>query len=141
MGTMDGLDVKWRLPQTISYTLLRIVSGLILLQAGGMKILGWLGGMPGGQPLAVGSQTWIGGWLELIGGALLMVGLFTRWTAFVMSGMMAVAYFQFHQPNGTWPAQNGGVAAVMVCFACLVLWAQGAGPWSLDARFSKQGEL
>jgi putative oxidoreductase len=138
---MDGLDVKWRLPHTVSYTLLRVVSGLILLQAGGMKILGWLGGMPDGRTLAVGSQTWIGGWLELIGGALLMVGLFTRWTAFVMSGMMAVAYFQFHQPNGTWPAQNGGVAAVMVCFACLVIWAFGAGPWSVDSRFSKRGEL
>lgn len=138
---MDGLDLKWRLPQTISYTLLRIVSGLILLQAGGTKVFGWLGGMPDGQALAVGSQMWIGAWLEVIGGALLIVGLFTRWTAFVMSGMMAVAYFQFHQPKGTWPAQNGGVAAVMVCFACLVVWAFGAGPWSIDARFSKRGEL
>lgn len=129
------------MPQVITLTALRLASGLILLQAGGMKILGWLGGMPDGQVLTPWSQVWIGGWLELIGGALLMVGLFTRWTAFVMSGMMAVAYFQFHQPNGTWPAQNGGVAAVMVCFACLAVWAFGAGPWSLDSRFAKPGEI
>lgn len=138
---MDGLDLKWRLPQTISYTLLRIVSGLILLQAGGTKAFGWLGGMPDGQTLQVGTQIWFGAWLEVIGGALLMLGLLTRPAAFLMSGTMAVAYFQFHQPNGTWPAQNGGVAAVMVCFACLVVWAFGAGPWSIDARFSKRGEL
>lgn len=138
---MDGIDVKWRLPQAISFTLLRVVSGLVLLQAGGMKIFGWLGGMPDGQVLTPWSQIWIGGWLELIGGALLMAGLLTRPAAFLMSGTMAVAYFQFHQPNGTWPAQNGGVAAVMVCFACLVVWAFGGGPWSVDARFAKRGDL
>lgn len=111
--------------------LLRVVSGLLLLQAGGGKALGWFGkGDPG---LAPWSQIWIGGWIEVIGGALLIIGLFTRPAAFLLSGTMAVAYFQFHQPKGTWPAQNDGVPAVMLCFACLVLFVEGGGRWSLDA--------
>jgi putative oxidoreductase len=128
----------WQTAQTATHALLRAVSGLLLLQAGGMKVLGWLGGAPTGPP-PPGSQIWIGAWLELVGGALLIVGAFTRWIAFVMSGMMAVAYFQFHQPQGAWPAQNGGSPAVLLCFACLLLWAWGGGAWSLDARLRKSG--
>lgn len=137
---MSSPDVKWRLPQEISLTLMRLAAGLILLQAGGMKVLGWLGGVPGGQGPAPWSQVWIGGWLELIGGALLMLGLFTRPAAFLMSGTMAVAYFQFHQPNGTWPAQNGGVAAAIMAFTCLAIFAFGAGPWSVDAKLKGRRE-
>jgi putative oxidoreductase len=66
------------------------------------------------------------------GGALLLVGLFTRPTAFVLSGMMAVAYFQFHASASFWPTVNGGVAAVVYCFLWLYLAAAGAGPLSLD---------
>ena len=114
--------------------LLRVGSGLLFMQAGGMKILDWFGGVPadfGGHPAAF-SQVWIGGMLELIGGLAVMLGLFTRPVAFILSGEMAVAYFQFHQPNGFWPIQNHGEPAVLFCFIFLYFAAHGAGPWSLD---------
>ena len=86
-----------------------------------------------GATAEVMSQIWIGGVLELVGGVLLLVGLFTRPTAFILSGMMAVAYFQFHAPGGFWPSMNGGVPAVIFCFVLLYFSAAGSGPWSLDA--------
>lgn len=119
----------------ITLFLLRVVAGLLFMQAGGMKILDWFGGVPaeyGGHP-AMMSQTWIGGALELYGGAAIWLGLFTRPVAFILSGEMAVAYFQFHQPQGFWPIQNHGESAVLFCFIFLFFAAQGAGPWSLDA--------
>ena len=119
----------------IAVVLLRVVSGLLFLQAGGMKILDWFGGVPaqhGGHP-AMLSQTWIGGMLELYGGAAMLLGLFTQPVAFLLSGEMAVAYFQFHQPRGFWPLQNHGEPAVLFCFIFLLFAAHGAGPWSLDA--------
>lgn len=131
-------NVPWTKVQPLVLSLLRAVSGLLLFQAGAMKTFGWLGGMPNGQKLEVGSQLWIGGWLETVCGALLLVGLLTRPAAFLMSGTMAVAYFQFHQPQGTWPAQNGGGAAVTLCFMCLAVWAYGPGPLSVDALLKKQ---
>lgn len=118
----------------ITLFLLRVVAGLLFLQAGGMKILDWFGGIPaeyGGHP-ALWSQTWIGGMLELCGGATILIGLWTRPIAFVLAGEMAVAYFQFHQPNGTWPIQNHGEPAVLLCFVFLFLAAHGAGGWSVD---------
>jgi putative oxidoreductase len=119
----------------ISYTLLRVVSGLMFMQAGGMKWLGWFGGMPGsgGAPPALLSQVGIGGLLELIGGAAIMLGLFTRPIAFILSGEMAVAYWQFHAPRGGWPVENQGQPAVLYCFLFLYMAAYGAGEWSLDA--------
>jgi putative oxidoreductase len=80
------------------------------------------------------SQAWVGGILEVFGGALLLVGLFTRPVAFLLSGEMAVAYFQFHFPQGFWPTTNGGVPAALYCFVWLYFSAAGAGPWSLDAK-------
>ena len=118
----------------VTFFLLRVVSGLLFLQAGGMKIFDWFGGVPaqfGGHPPFM-SQTWIGGVLELYGGAALLLGLFTRPVAFLLSGEMAVAYFQFHQPSGFWPIQNHGEPAVLLCFIFLFFAAYGAGPWSLD---------
>ena len=118
----------------ITWFLLRAVSGLLFMQAGGMKILDWFGGVPtefGGHPPLL-SQTWIGGMLELIGGFLIMIGLLTRPVAFILAGEMAVAYFQFHQPNGFWPIQNHGEPAVLFCFIFLFFAAHGAGPWSVD---------
>ncbi|HEX4952031.1 MAG TPA: DoxX family protein [Thermoanaerobaculia bacterium] len=118
----------------ITFFLLRVVAGLLFLQAGGMKIFDWFGGVPaehGGHP-AMWSQVWIGGVLEFYGGVAILVGLFTRPVAFILSGMMAVAYFQFHQPGGTWPIQNQGVPAVLLCFIFLFFAAHGAGIWSVD---------
>jgi putative oxidoreductase len=119
----------------VTHVLLRVVAGLLFLQAGGMKLFDWFGGIPsefGGHPRIM-SQVWIGGALEFYGGAAVMLGLFTRPIAFVLSGEMAVAYFQFHQPKGFWPIQNHGEPAVLLCFIFLLLAAHGAGAWSLDA--------
>lgn len=127
----------------ITFVLLRVVAGLLFLQAGGMKMFDWFGGVPaefGGHPKFL-SQAWIGGALEFYGGAAILLGLFTRVVAFILSGEMAVAYFQFHQPNGFWPIQNHGEPAVLFCFIFLFFAAYGAGGWSLDAliRRKKQG--
>jgi putative oxidoreductase len=124
----------------ITVFLLRVVSGLLFLQAGGMKVLNWFGGVPaqfGGQPPLM-SQIGIGGLMELVGGAMILLGLFTRPVAFLLSGEMAVAYFQFHQPQGFWPIQNHGEPAVMLCFIFLFFAAHGAGAWSLDAVCCKK---
>jgi putative oxidoreductase len=118
----------------VAFFLLRVVSGLLFMQAGGLKILNWFGGVPaefGGHPAFL-SQIWIGGALELVGGFLVMIGLLTRPVAFILAGEMAVAYFQFHQPNGFWPIQNHGEPAVLLCFIFLFLAAQGGGAWSTD---------
>ena len=119
----------------ITYFLLRVVSGLLFLQAGGMKLLGWFGGLPPGASAPFMSQIWIGGVLELVGGTLILLGLFTRPVAFILSGEMAVAFFQFHAPNpkGFWPVQNQGEAAVLFCFIFLYMAARGGGDYSLDA--------
>lgn len=118
----------------ITLFLLRVVAGLLFLQAGGMKMFDWFGGVPaefGGHPQFL-SQTWIGGALEFYGGVAILLGLWTRPVAFILSGEMAVAYFQFHQPNGFWPIQNHGEPAVLLCFIFLFLAANGGGDWSLD---------
>lgn len=114
-------------------SVLRIVAALIFVQAGTMKLFAFPIGMPpNGGTASFPSQVWIGGFLEVVGGALLAVGLFTRPVAFVLSGMMAVAYFQFHFPGGFWPVVNGGTAAALYCFVWLYFSAAGPGPWSID---------
>jgi putative oxidoreductase len=118
--------------QGVALVLLRVVAGLLFLQAGGMKLFDWFGGVPGGHPSLL-SQVWIGGVLEFYGGAAILLGLWTRVIAFILSGEMAVAYFQFHQPAGFWPIQNHGEPAVLFCFIFLFLAAHGAGNWSVDA--------
>jgi putative oxidoreductase len=121
--------------KSVTYFLLRIVTGLLFLQAGGMKLFDWFGGIPaqfGGHPKLF-SLVWFAGSLEFYGGAAILLGLFTRPVAFILSGEMAVAYFMAHQPQGTWPIQNHGEPAVFLCFIFLFLAAHGAGAWSLDA--------
>ncbi|HRC85331.1 MAG TPA: DoxX family protein [Thermoanaerobaculia bacterium] len=122
----------------ITFFLLRVVAGLLFLQAGGMKLFGWFGGLPGGGTAPLLSQIGIGGILEFVGGLAMMLGLCTRPVAFVLSGEMAVAYFQFHQPGGTWPIQNHGEPAVLLCFIFLFFAAWGAGDWSLDAKWRQR---
>lgn len=124
----------------VAYFLLRIVAGFLFCQAGGLILFGWFGGMPGGDGAAppLLSQTGIGGILEFFGGLAIMLGLFTRPVAFILSGMMAVAYWQFHWPSGTWPVENQGMPSVLFCFIFLYMAAQGAGEWSLDALIRRK---
>ena len=123
-----------------SYALLRIVSGFFLAFAGAMKLFGFL--LPMAKP-AIGSQAWIGAVLELVGGTAILLGLFTRCAAFVCSGMMAVAYWQFHVfMNVTGakgvaqvlPNTNQGMPAALLCFIFLYIACKGGGSWSLDQK-------
>jgi len=123
--------------EQITLMLLRVVAGLLFIMHGGQKLFGWFGGMPGGAKIQLMSQMGIGGILEFVGGILILFGLGTRLTAFILSGEMAVAYFQFHQPMGTTPVQNHGDPAVLFCFLFLYLAARGAGEYSLDALFTR----
>lgn len=117
-----------------AYALLRIVSGMMFSFHGFQKIFGVLSD----HVPAVGSQVWIGGILELVGGLLIMVGLQTRIAAFLCSGMMAVAYFQFHWKLDTgvnfFPAINKGELAALYCFVFLLIACRGAGKWSVDRK-------
>lgn len=116
--------------QPAALSLLRVAAGLLILSYGTMKILHFPVGM---QP-PVGSMGWIAGCIELIGGALLVIGLFTRPAAFVLSGLMACAYFIAHFPNGFFPALNSGSLAMILCFVFLYLSVAGPGPYSVDAK-------
>jgi len=119
-------------------SVLRIVAAAMFITFGTMKLFAVpIGVPPDGGTVPLTSQAGIGGLLEVVGGALLLVGLFTRPVAFVLSGAMAVAYFQFHFPQGFWPVENGGTPAVLYCFVWLFFSAAGAGPWSLDARWDR----
>ena len=122
----------------ITYLLLRLVAGLLFMQSGGLILFGWFGGMPGGQSAPLMSQTGIGGVLEFVGGIAIMLGVLTRPVAFILSGEMAVAYWQFHAPNGTWPVQNQGIPAVLFCFIFLFMAAYGGGEWSVDALLRRK---
>ena len=132
-----SMVARWRglAPELLS--VLRIVAALMFVQEGTMKLFAWPMAMPGGAALSLASQVGIGGMLEFVGGLLLLVGLFTRPVAFILAGEMAVAYFQFHFPQGFWPLVNNGQPAVLYCFIWLYLSAAGAGPWSVDALLRK----
>jgi putative oxidoreductase len=110
-------------------SLLRIVVGLLFSMHGWQKLFG-IFGMHAVRP--VGSLLWVAGVLETFGGALIVLGLFTRPVAFLLCGEMAVAYFHHHFPQGLWPIQNGGELAILYCFFYLYLCAAGPGPVSLD---------
>lgn len=121
-------------PQALS--LLRIVAALIFLLHGSSKLLGFPATDMGSPP--VGSLSWVGGVLELGGGLLLLIGLFSRPVAFILSGEMAVAYWMFHAPQSTFPMINGGDAAILYCFVFLLIAAAGPGPWSVDASMRRK---
>ncbi|MAY88460.1 MAG: DoxX family protein [Pseudooceanicola sp.] len=117
---------------------LRIMSALIFMAHGTQKLFGFPA--TDMQPPFM-SLFWIGGVLELVGGALLVLGLFTRPVAFVLSGMMAVAYFMFHAPASFFPTLNGGDASILYCFVFLYLVFAGPGALSLDANRSAEPKL
>ena len=126
----------------IAYFLLRVSTGLMFFQAGSMNYLGWFGGMPGmpGMSAPLNTQLGIGGLLEFYGGIAIMLGIFTRPVAFILSGEMAVAYWQFHAPRGAWPILNHGEAAALMCFIFLFVSSQGGGDWSVDAWWRRRRE-
>lgn len=125
-----GLPAAWA-PRLLS--LLRIVSALIFMEHGTQKLLNFPPMAEGMAPPPPLSLLWIGGLMEMAGGALLLVGLFSRPVAFLLAGEMAVAYWMFHAPQSLFPALNGGDAAILYCFAFLYIAAAGPGPWSVDA--------
>ena len=124
-------------PQLLS--ILRIVAGLMFMQHGLQKIFGFPA--PAMMPFDIVCQMGVGGVLELVGGAMLALGLFTRCVAFVLSGMMAVAYFQFHWNFGAaspFPMVNQGELAALYCFTFLYLAAAGGGAWSVDNLLNRK---
>ena len=116
-----------------TYALLRIVSGLLFLWHGAQKIFGFPLEPYPDTPAFV---TYIAGPIELVGGALVMVGLFTRWAAFFCSGLMAVAYWTAHGTEALFPIINRGELAVLYCFIFLLIAAHGHGVWSADGARS-----
>ena len=125
--TIDRLETVWA-PRVLS--ILRIVAALLFFEHGTTKLLGF---PPSDHSPEVLSLSWIAGALELVGGAFLIVGLFTRPVAFILSGEMAFAYWMAHAPRSPFPLLNGGDSAILYCFVFLYLAFAGGGPWSLDA--------
>jgi len=113
--------------------ILRIVAALIFMEHGTQKLFGFPAPPASGLPPAF-SLYWIGATLELGGGLLLMLGLFTRPVAFVLAGEMAVAYWMFHAPRSFFPVLNNGDAAILYCFVFLYFVAAGPGAWAVDIR-------
>lgn len=125
---MDQFLAAWR-PRVLS--LLRIVTAFLFMQHGAQKILGFPA--PQRYPFELFSMSGVAGVLELFGGALVLVGLFTRPVSFLLSGLMAFAYFLVHAGQGFWPMNNGGELAALFSFVFLYLACAGGGSWSLDA--------
>jgi putative oxidoreductase len=125
--TIDRLEADWA-PRVLS--ILRIVAALLFFEHGTAKLLGF---PPSDHSPEVLSLSWIAGALELVGGAFLIVGLFTRPVAFILSGEMAFAYWMAHAPRSAFPLLNGGDSSILYCFVFLYLAFAGGGPWSLDA--------
>lgn len=112
-----------------TYALMRMVTGFLFLWHGLSKLFGWPTPVPAEAPAFV---LYVAGPIELIGGVLVMIGLFTRWTAFLCSGLMAAAYWMAHGFQALLPVQNQGEPAALYCFVFLYIAAAGAGIWSLD---------
>ncbi len=128
------MSTRWNALSGPTHALLRIMAGFLFMLHGGQKHFGWFGGMDGqGGTVELASLMGLAGALEVVGGALIMIGLFTRPVAFIVAGEMAIAYFIAHLPQAFWPIQNQGEPAVLFCFIFLFLAFNGAGPWSVDA--------
>jgi len=124
---------KWA-PDILSA--LRIIAAFMFIQHGTVKLFGFPVPYPYGE-LQLVSLLGLAAILEVFGGLLLLIGLFTRPVAFVLSGSMAVAYFMAHAPQGFWTVTNGGESAVLYCFTFLYIAAAGGGKWSVDCARGK----
>jgi putative oxidoreductase len=126
--------MNWQSLAPYLRSVLRIVAAFLFIQFGTAKIFAFPGAvMPGGGVAPLTSLAGVAGLLEFVGGTLLLLGLFTRPVAFLLSGEMAVAYFKGHAGGGFWPILNMGTDAIFFCFVWLYFSAVGAGPWSVDA--------
>ena len=134
MADTNSFFDNWT-PRLLS--VLRLMAGFLFMAHGAQKLFGFLA-PPGAPTPALMSQMGIGGVLEFFGGLLLLIGLFTRPVAFILSGMMAVAYFQMHAPGGFWPLQNKGELAVLYCFLFLFFAVAGGGIWSVDRLIGRR---
>lgn len=114
----------------VTLSLLRVMAGFLFIPHGAQKIFGWFG--RNGQTVPFLDLAWFAGVLEMGGGLLILLGLFTRPVAFVLSGLMAVAYFKAHAPQGFWPILNRGELAALYSFLFLYLSAVGGGPFALE---------
>jgi putative oxidoreductase len=133
--TETSIVKKWPTWAPYLLSLLRIVAAFLFMQFGTAKLFGFPAPiMPGGGTAPLGTLPGIAGFLESVGGFFLLIGLFSRPVAFLLSGEMAFAYFIGHAPQGFWPVLNQGHPAVLFCFLFLYLSAAGPGPWSLDAK-------
>ena len=117
---------------------LRIMTALLFMQHGLNKIFAWPDAEHGPGVFVLFGRVGVAGLLETIGPALLILGLFTRPTAFILCGQMAVAYFWIHAPRGFYPNLNGGELAIMFCFVFMYLFFAGPGAWSLDGAMKKK---
>jgi putative oxidoreductase len=131
--TSQGRDIGGYAPQVLS--IVRIVVALLILEHGLSRLFGFPSALPS-PPLF--TLYWFAGAIELAGGVLLTLGLFTRAAAFILSGEMAVAYFLSHAPLGFYPILNRGDGAILYCFIFLYIAFAGAGPWSLDALWRRR---
>lgn len=138
MNGSNGIAARWVSWAPYLKTILRIVAALMFITFGTLKLFAFPVGMPPDNSTAKFlSEAWIAGVLEVLGGVLMLLGLFTRPVAFILAGEMAVAYFQGHFPQSFWPVVNMGTPAVLYCFLWLYFSAAGPGPWSLDAMRGK----
>ncbi|MCL4540126.1 MAG: DoxX family protein [Bacteroidetes bacterium] len=136
---MTGIIIKWQAMSPYFRSILRIAAAFTFTLHGTVKLFAFPAGMgPGGMTVHLFSQMGLAGILEAFGGVLLLLGLFTRPVAFILSGEMAVAFFQVHFPRGFWPVLSGGELAFLYCFVWFYLSTAGAGPWSLDAVLAKR---
>jgi putative oxidoreductase len=119
-------------PQILGGT--RILFGIMLASHGAQKVLGAFGGVPSGTPAFI---VWVAGSIELLGGALIALGLLTRGAAFLNSGLLAAAYFMAHAPRGFWPIQNGGELAIIYSWFALYLAAKGPGAFALEKALGR----
>jgi len=117
------------------YAGVRIIAGLMFMFHGLQKVFGYFGGRPEQMPDVL---LWIAGPLELVGGAFIALGFFTRWTGFLCSGLMAAAYFMAHAPQGFFPIVNRGELAILYCWIFLLFAAKGAGPHSVDQAMGRR---
>ena len=135
MSIFDPAPQPWR---DRALAVFRIVASLIFISSGTTKLFGFPPSPVPMPPIELMSQIGIGALMEVVGGLLILVGLFTRPTAFILSGEMAVAYWQFHAPGSFWPTVNQGIPAILLCFFFLYLVFAGPGAWSIDSLLARR---